>query len=220
MGERRELTWYDVDEPLEANLIAGPLAVPAPRVQFQLGTPSAQDISVHLTLSERSRWEPASATVDIGDVPVRFIFAPHLPRSIATAAAGTAIANAYGGRWAGAIEAVPIAHGVSRPARRVDLQRPLALGGMNLRSLLVRPDDCGSTASIAETDARPNLSPDPAANDLVVVGERRRRQRDDALVHLGADALRTCSRLLFDKPARAVILTCAAPPTIAQNISE
>lgn len=205
---RQELAWYDSDEVGDTRLIAGPFAVPAPRIGFQIGKASASDSTVDFTLDNRSRWEPATITIPIGadKIPVRFIFAPHLPHSIATAAAGSAIARAYGGKFAGPVEQVSVAQGVRRPARLVRLDSPLKLGEMKMHNMLVRPADCGSTTAIQEESAPKDM---PAADDIVVTGNKSREPSWYALVYLGKDALVGCSYLLFDKASKKVSLTCA-----------
>jgi hypothetical protein len=107
------------------------------------------------------------------------------------------IAAAQGGRWNGAPGRSVIVFGIERPVRPLALATPLAIGPLAVVQLGVRTGDGGSAAGIREAD-------DP--DEVLVAGGKARPDRDRLI--LGRDQLGRCSSLVFDKPRRAIRLTC------------
>jgi len=81
------------------------------------------------------------------------------------------------------------------------LARPLAIGPLSLDTVAVRTADGGSVAALPTMTA---VEADP--DEIVVVAKGRRAPGS---MTLGADELRRCSSIVFDKPARVIRLTCA-----------
>ncbi len=120
--------------------------------------------------------------------------------------AAARLAAAHGGTLSGDAVLTEIFFGVERPVRTMTLARPLALGMLSITTLGVRIGDYGRTASIREADA-PVEAVDPDEIVVTAKGGKRDMRRDT--LSLGADYLKRCSSIVFDKPARQIRLTCA-----------
>jgi hypothetical protein len=194
--------WFSAEVP-GGTAQLGPYALPATIVRFALRAPQPGERLFTLPLDEEDNgWGIASTSLLAGRQQVRFAFAPHFPRSVASAAAGGALARAQGGRFMGQPEDVVISHGVARPARPVRLDRAIAIGPVQLRDMLVRTLDYGAATGIAD-----QLDEPENPSDILVTG-RADRQRPQYIVYLGADVLGGCSSVTFDKAAMTVTLSC------------
>ena len=182
----------------------GPGGVPEPVVRFMLRPSVPGERTVTFPLENEGGllggWGGSYALLDLEGQPLRIRFDPHAPRTLATAGAAVRIANAQDGIVSGDASPVHIAFGISRPVRTMRLGRPLAVGPLTLTELGVRTSDFGNTSTIREEGGDPD--------EVVVTGDRRRSSRWDRLV-LGADELRLCSSIVFDRRRREVRLTCA-----------
>jgi hypothetical protein len=195
--------WFGREEPnMDAGQV-GPFGIPATIVGFRLRAARPDERVVVLSLDEEANgWGIASTSLYIDQQWVRFAFAPHFATSIASAAAGGAIARAHGGRFVGPPVPVVITHGVDRPARAVQLDRVLSIGPISVPQLLVRTLDYGTARGIGDqVDGFDN----PA--DILVTA-RTDRQAPQYIVYLGADALSHCSSVTFDKTAMTISLSC------------
>jgi hypothetical protein len=194
--------WFQI-EVADGPALLGPYAIPATVVRFALRDTQPGERSFTLPLDpENNGWGIASTSLMAGRQSVRFAFAPHFPRSVASAAAGGALARAQGGRFMGMPEPVLISHGIARPARPVRLDRALMIGPVRLIDVLVRTLDYGTAAGIAD---QVEEADNPA--DILVTG-RTDRQAPNYIVYLGADVLGGCSSISFDKTAMTVTLSC------------
>lgn len=148
-------------------------------------------------------WWVAATSKTIGGKSITFAFAPQFAKTVASAAAGAAISTELGGTFTGAAQRVIISHGVERPARMMRLTGSLDLGPVNIDRLLVRTADFGSASSIRDEEADPSKMTD----DIVVNGKRT-PSRASYIVYIGADALRGCASITYDKPNRLIQLMC------------
>ena len=184
--------------------VIGPGGVPEPVVRFVLRPSLPGERTVTLPLEDEGGlfggWGGSYALIDLDGQPMRIRFNPHEPRTLATAGAAVRIANAREGIVSGEAAPTHIAFGISRPVRTMRLGRPLAVGPLTLNEFGVRTSDFGNTSTIREEGGDPD--------EIVVTGDRRRNSRWDRLA-LGADQLRHCSSIVFDKRRREVRLTCA-----------
>ncbi|MEG3091018.1 hypothetical protein [Sphingomonas sp. PB1R3] len=196
--------WFETDAYPGDEALGGPFALPEPIIRFTLRPAQPGEVEATLPLAARYNWWLASVEQAIGGHDVLFAFAPQFPRTVASAAAGAAIGRAQGARFDGAVEPVPISHGVRRPARPVQLAQPLALGPLRITSLLVRTHDYGAATNIDPSEAD-GLDAD---NRDVVVKGKRTKSRPSYVVYVGADVLNGCSSITYDKPGRAVTLRC------------
>ncbi|MEP9358852.1 hypothetical protein [Sphingomonas sp. KR3-1] len=198
---RRRATWFAAPYAQGADGTIGPGGLPEARIRFDLHPVQPGERSVTLPLTDFG-YVGMGTEIKVGDAKVRILFTLARDRTIATAAAGAAIAAAQDGRFAGAGETMPIRLGVMRPVRVMTLGRPLGVGPLALERIFVRTGDFGSAASIPDMTA-PEADPD----EIVVTGAKKKgKQR--SFLEIGRDALAGCSSILFDKPAKTVTLSC------------
>ena len=193
---QRRVAWTEQAFAPGVDGVIGPGGVPEERVRFTLGSSRAGERTLILPL-DGSRWGVSAAAVRLGGVVTTIRFDPLAPRTVATAAAGVALANAHRGTVSGAPELLPFAFGVNRPVRTLTLADPVVIGPLTFARLAVRVGDGGAANAIREADADPD--------EVQVVGKGK-PGRSSLLI--GHDLLQRCSSLLFDKPARQVRLTC------------
>ena len=124
---------------------------------------------------------------------------------VATAAAGAAIAAAYGGQLSGPSWDVEILLGIKRPVRLMTLARPLVVGPLSFTRIAVRVrdriDKSGSGSRIADADDVQD------ASEIVVEGNRKGPRPIYGLT-IPRGQLRGCSRLTYDKKAKVIELVC------------
>ena len=170
------------------------------RYRLRKASGTEREISVPLL---PDTWWVAATSKTIGGKSVRFAFAPQFATTVASAGAGAAISAELGGALTGAAQRVVISHGVERPVRAMRLTRPLDLGPVSIDRLLVRIADFGSANAI------PDEEPDPSElTDDIVVNGKRKRSRASYIVYVGADALRDCASITYDKPRHLIQLMC------------
>ena len=134
----------------------------------------------------------------IDGVPVPIAFTFDRPETMVTAATGALLARVHDGRMTGDAREAKLEMGFQRPVRPLTVATPLMLGGLELRDLIVRTVDTGSTASIP--DAQQDL------NEIVVTAGSKGK-----VVHgifVGTASLAGCSTLTFDKPKAQIRLSC------------
>ena len=203
---KRRIGWAARDYVPGADGVIGPGGLPEPVVRFVLRAALPGERTISLPLEDEGGlfggWGGTYALVDLGGEPIRVRFNPNAPRTLATAGAAVRIANAYAGRVSGETAPAHIAFGISRPVRTMRLGTPFMVGPLAISELGVRTADFGNAAGIREEGGDPD--------EVVVTGDRRRNRGRDRLA-IGADQLRNCSSITFDKRARQVRLTCAAP---------
>ncbi|WP_394653012.1 hypothetical protein [uncultured Sphingomonas sp.] len=192
----------------------GPAALPDTTVRIVLHAPRAVERTMTLRYDQPGfpdtifgiGWSHASGQVDLDGQPLSIRFAPHAPRTLATAGAAARLARVHGGSIAGDATMTQVAFGIARPVRTMTLERPFALGDLHVATLGVRIADDGTAATIREAGTPvPQIDPDEV---VVTAGGRKRDVRRDVLT-LGADVLGACSSITFDKPAHQIRLRCA-----------
>jgi hypothetical protein len=190
--------------------VVGPGGLAEDRIRFVFRMPRPGERTVTLPMIGQDgplgQWGSLFARIEVGGEPMRVRFDPHHPHTLATANAGQRLAAAYGGGFTGSPFTTEIAFGIERPVRPLRLDRPLAIGPLTLTTLGVRTGDVGSSAAVPDADAPP---PDP--DEIVVVARGKRHDPDRDRLSLGADVLRPCSTLVFDKRARTISLSCLVP---------
>ena len=201
---KRRIGWTSRPYAEGADGVIGPGGLPEQVIRFVLRPSLPGERTMTLPLEDEGGlfggWGGMYALIDVGGAPLRIRFNPHEPRTLATAGAAVRIANANDGTISGETTLTHIAFDVSRPVRNMRLGTPLHIGPLTLSELGVRTADFGNASGIREEGGDPD--------EVVVTGERRRNRNRDRL-SLGADQLRHCSSITFDKRAREVRLTCA-----------
>lgn len=195
-----KISWFEQDKYPFADVIAGPYAIPENIIRFKLREKKIGEKQFELPLAGKYSWWLASSRMKIDGKNVLFAFAPQFENSVASAAAGSVISNVYGGQFAGEILQTRISHNVSRPVRKLELRNKLMLGELMIPSLFVRTQDYGNIDNISERKDR-----DPSE---IIVTAKSKSKKPDYLVYVGADALKTCSSITYDKKRKKIILSC------------
>ena len=202
---KRRVLWAPRAFAAGVEAVTGPGGVDEPVVRFVLRPPVAGERTVAMPVAPSGGlfgdWSAMAGLVEVGGQPLRIRIAPYLARSVATAAAAAQLAEGLGGRLDDRTDMAEIAFGLRRPVRGMVLARPLAIGPLSLDTVAVRTADGGSVAALPTMTA---VEADP--DEIVVVAKGRRAPGS---MTLGADELRRCSSIVFDKPARVIRLTCA-----------
>jgi hypothetical protein len=194
--------WYQSDMYSFGDALAGPYAIPVPVIRFVLRPAQAGETLFNVPLSlDAKRWLASSPKL-VGKKKVYFAFAPQFERTLASAGAGAAIAQIYGGEFTGDPVPVQVTHNVSRPARPVQLKTPIMLGSISLSKLLVRSRDYGNTNAIKEAK-----SPEES-EDEILVQAKRKGTNPEYFVYIGNDILKNCSSITYDKPGEIATLSC------------
>jgi hypothetical protein len=126
-------------------------------------------------------------------------FDPLSPTTVANAMMANELAGTLRGHFVSDVHSRIIALGVSRPVRTLQFDTPLTFGPLRIDRTEVRMQDTGNTSSI------PDKAPDP---DEIIVSAMSKNDKRLRYIILGADALRSCSSITFDKPRRLVRLSC------------
>jgi len=209
---KRRVGWAGRSFARDVEASAGPAAFPEPIVRFQLHDARPDETTTTFRATHDSalfglfgNFGSTFATIIVGGQPMRLRLDPHHSRSLATAGAAVRLAAAQDGVVTGAPVQTEIFFGIERPVRTLTLRRPLAVGALRIATLGVRTSDAGNAASIREGDVPP-AAPDP--DEIVVTAKGKARDVRRDTLSLGADQLRRCSSIVFDKIAETVALTC------------
>lgn len=201
--KKSTVKWSLTDAYDFADGLAGPYAIPSSIIRYQLRKATGTERRLSLRLLPATAWWVASTDRQIGGKQILFAFAPHFAETVASAAAAEAISSEFGGELDGVTRSVVISHNVQRPVKPMRLLRPVILGSVRIRRLLVRVADYGTVGSIPDA----TIDPSESGGDVVVTG-RRIRSRPSHLDYLGADALQNCSSITFDKTRHMIDLDC------------
>jgi hypothetical protein len=204
--DKKLVTWHQTDVHNFGEALAGPYAIPAPVIRFILRPTKPGETRFSMPLFSDGRREIASTRMIIGKTKVYFAFAPHFETTLATAGAGSVIAQNHGGEFVGDPKPVVVAFNVARPARPVQLKTPVAIGQIALSKLLVRSRDYGDTNAIKEAK-----SPNGGEEDEILVQAKRKGTSPEYFVYVGNDLLKNCSSITYDKPGKTVTLSCLPP---------
>lgn len=215
MSHDGRVFWFDNVPPIPGDGSIGPWALPQQRVTFLIGpaNPAHRDHMFDLigdisTSSITVHREPSFA------MAVGFGLDDAAAYPVATAAAGAAIAKAYGGALSGPSWDVDVAFGVMRPVRLLTLERPLVIGPLSITKIAVRVrnrvDRGGEGTAIRDADV--DGVDDPS--EIIVASTRKGRSPAYAIA-IPRVTMANCSRLSFDKRAAKITLTCPPPQLCA-----
>ncbi len=193
--QKRRGAWFERPITDSADGMLGPGAVPQRIVTFQLRPARADEQLQRFPLVDHGY---AGMGLMAGAIFVQFD--PQSEDSVATASAAATLALSHGGAFTGAPSSRPLRFGIVRPVRALRLATPLSVAGLSLRSLVVRTQDFGDASAIRDSVNDPE--------EIVVSASKGGRGAQYQTLHLGADALRACSRITFDRLAGEVILSC------------
>lgn len=196
--------WFFDAPAVPGDGTVGPWALPQSRVTLQFGTTdsSSQRHDFPLFGGINSSSVTGYKEENFG-MAIGFDLDDPSPYPIASAAAGAAIARAYGGILSGATWDVEILLGVKRPVRLMTLQRPLVIGPLSISQIAVRVRDRLDEAGRGDTI--PDESEDPSE---IVVSAKKKGPRPAFTLSIPRATLAGCSRLTFDKAATRIELWC------------
>lgn len=200
-AKKRRVFWFERDWSDISEGRIGPVALPHGIVSYRLGEkePGEREIALPMEMHER-RGAYTMLEIDEVEVPVRFSF--DRDETMLAASTGAALAGAFDGAMNSESYLLPIEMGISRPVRPMTFGKPVMLGDLPLREIVVRSQDTGSVGSIPDADLERDRDP----NEIVVTGKRRKKARH--FVYVGLASLAGCSSLTFDKPAKLIRLSC------------
>lgn len=195
--QKRRIGWFERDIAPGYDGLLGPLAFSHPVVTMRLRAAMPGEQVITLGLSNLGYF---GAGVVIRRKPLTFVqFDPASPTTITNAMLANELAGSQRGHFVSGVHMRMIALGISRPVRTLQFGTPLTFGALKIERTDVRMQDTGSTNSI------PDEAPDPDEIIVSALSEKDKRLR---YIILGADALRTCSSITFDKPKRQIRLSC------------
>jgi hypothetical protein len=196
--QKRRIGWFERDIAPGYDGLLGPLAFSQPIVTMRLRSPRAGEQPIVFGLSTFGYF---GAGVVLRSKPLTIMqFDPFSPTTIANAPFASEASGPLHGHFISEVHSRLIALGVSRPVRTLQFNKPLTFGALKVARTEVRMQDWGRTNSI------PEASPDP---DEIVVSALSKNDKRLRFMILGADALRNCSSITFDKLKRQIRLSCA-----------
>ncbi len=198
---KRRVGWFDRDVAPGFDGLLGPMAIDYPVVTQRLRNPIAGEKAITFYMSS---FGYNGVGVYFRAKPFSYlIFDPTAPTTIINAPFANELAPHLRGHFEGAVQERIVAFGVSRPVRNIEFGTPWMLGTPALHIPLHRADV--RTQPGEKTDTIPDQVPDPDEIIVVAPGQIDKRPR---YVVIGADALRQCSSITFDKPKRQIRLNC------------
>ena len=194
---RNRVFWFERDWGKIGEGRMGPGMVPQDVVTYRLRDPVDDERVLVFPMVDLGRAGLLTETTIQGE-QVRVIFTFDRAEAMATASTGALLAAAYGGRLAGDPYNTNLELGFQRPVKRMEFDTPVQIGELQLRDVVVRTTDTGSTASI------PDDQQDPS--EIVVVAKGKKKPVHG--IYVGTASLTACSSLTFDKPRREIRLSC------------
>ncbi len=204
MAQKNRAFWI-LDAPaVPGDGTIGPWALPQSRVTLQFGdtdaTSQRHDFPLLGNINSQSLTGYKEASFG---VVISFDLEDKGAYPVASAAAGAAIARAYGGTLSGASWDVEILLGVMRPVRLMTLERPLVIGPLSMKQIAVRVRDRIDGAGRGEPI--PDGTEDPSE---IIVPAKKKGPRPYFTLSIPRATMAACSRLTFDKAATKIELWC------------
>jgi hypothetical protein len=147
--------------------------------------------------------------IDTGERRLKAIFATDADQNIVTAPTANYLATRFnGGFLPGSEGQVRMRFGVMRRTRTMRLAQPLQLGDLLIDRFAVRLGDYGKARNVGEAGENdPRFDPNE-----IVVSERKKSGRMDALTRIGRNQIAHCSQLTYDFEMKEIRLACGALP--------
>jgi hypothetical protein len=158
--------------------------------------PAGRERVYRMDYSKEAGLEIRQAT-PAGTIRVQFSLAR--AGAIATKAAGTVLARAYGGRLDGASATMIGPFGIERPVRMLTLGQPAPLTGFSVDRVQVRTADFGGRRTFPGDAAQPGE---------IVVRKKVKAHHDWPAILLGREYLAGCSEIIFWTVTRSLSLRC------------
>ncbi|KAB7646312.1 hypothetical protein [Polymorphobacter fuscus] len=197
------VVWVDKAVAADADGVLPASVIKADRIIFDLG-PQAPAAKVRTIL--RKSGGSVLMKTRIGDETINVALELNSPDTVMNARAAAALAGAGLVKRAGDVGFWRPFPGVSLPFERMVPTAGAAILGLPL----VRPAVRITEAQAREIDSRARAGTSTASDDddAITVTASRKRGRDPWIL-IGRDVLNQCSRIVFDRPGKAWVLTCA-----------
>ncbi|UVI39799.1 hypothetical protein [Qipengyuania spongiae] len=208
---RRRTAFSDQQVVEGADAIAGPAAFPSRRTILTLRDPSPDDRALVFPMDRDMGRSQTGVMLDVDGHPVHVAFSFDRPESLVSATGGRWIADAHGGSFADGPRDTMVLYGVLRPARPLALTRPLMLGELEVRNVMVRISDLGNAEGIA--DSPPETAPAVDPDEIVVTAQSKVKPRSQRM-YVGMDTIGHCASITYDFEAETVTLMCPATPAM------
>ena len=195
--EKRRAFFFDTEAwHYRGDGLMGPVSLPDPVITYRLRDAQEGEREVTLPLVEHKRGG-FYTRLPVGDDTIPAVFTFEREETMANAAAGAMLAQAYGARMEGEARDLHIEFGIERPVRSLVFPNGFTLGALPVTNVVVRSQDTGSTAAI------PDEASDP--NEIIVAGGKA---KTEPRLSIGTASLKRCSSLSFDRPAEVIRLSC------------
>ena len=205
--------WFEGAALLPRQGSIGPFALPQGQVTVQLqpsvGAGAGRDFSLPLfgDLNSGGYGVVRGAGYGFG-LSVDVVGRSRL--AVASAAVGADLAAALGGRLEGEPWQEEIIFGITRPVRRLVLDKPLEIGPFRLTEIAVRVTDRrdGTAQLAAGQQAVTDAEDDPA--EIVVSGDSGKKRQVVRVLTLSRIQLDAagCRAIRYDKPGGQLVLSC------------
>lgn len=201
--------WFEGAALLPRQGSIGPFALPQGQVTVQLQPSVGRDFSLPLfgDINSGAVGVVRGAGYGFG-LSVDVVGRSRL--AVASAAVGADLAAALGGRLEGDPWQEEIVFGITRPVRRLVLNKPLEIGPFRLTEIAVRVTDRrdGTAQLAAGQQAVPDAEDDPA--EIVVSGDSGKKRQVVRVLTLSRTQLDAagCRAVTYDKPGGVLTLNC------------
>ncbi len=180
-----------------------PSALPCGTVRLEQRPAGARDAETVMRVVEDGTFDGLPVKAMAGKQDIQVEVSPWRRETIGTAATGGVLVTLLGGSLTGPVVETPVVYGVTRPARRLVLDRPWQVAGVAVPALMMRVSDWeGDHAVPPDADLEA---------DLIQVAKRRNPQRSFRLIHLGADVLAGCASFEWRRAGNLLAVRCPAP---------
>lgn len=202
---RARVLWFDgaADGPADGSV--GPYAIPFDHIAIRLEGASAGTHTFPL-VGGFNRSAGARFTHDGGEMLVKFAIEETGNYPVASAAAGAAIAAAYGGVATGEVWQEHIAFGIRRPVQLVRLGRPLVIGPFSFDAIAVRTRDRIDGSGAGDKLPEPPLEWDPS--EIIVMMPTHKGPPPVYAFRIPRPVLMRCGMLEYLKQAKEIRLSC------------
>lgn len=194
--------WVDKIIAADADGVLPVSALKADQVVFEL-SPQASGARIYTITRKGSG---VMMKTKIGDETINVAFELNSPDTVMNARAAAALDNAGLVKRAGEIGFWQPFPGVALPFERMVPAAGAAVLGLPLFRPAVRVTEAQAKTIDARTKAGTSSVDDD--EDAITVTASRKKGRDPWIL-IGRDVLRHCSRIVFDRPGKAWVLTCA-----------
>lgn len=201
--------WFEGAAPLAQQGRIGPFALPQGQVTVQLQPSIGRDFSLPLfgDISSGAYGVVRGAGYGFG---LSVDIAGRSRLAVASAAVGADLAAALGGRLEGEPWQEEIVFGITRPVRRLVLDKPLEIGPFRLPAIAVRVTDRrDGTAQLATgQQAVTDAEDDPA--EIVVNGDSTKKRQVVRVLNLSRTQLDAagCHAIRYDKAGGQLVFNC------------